>query len=534
MITWANGGRDPATANGRWRAWAWVLVALIGYASVPAWPAPAAPAEDEDESAEMAKLPPGEKAARKACTMCHVFPTPDLLDKKHWREQVLPRMKVRLGLAIPDYSTTPDAALIQERKIYTDKPMVPPDQWPLIEEFYEKNAPEEPLPQDAHGEIKVGLPCFRLEPPRFRQPIPQTTLVKISPASHRIFVGDDKSQSLFILDADGRGLEQYTLDNIPADVVERPEGLYVTCVGSFIPTERYCASFVFLPRDGESFGEPKVILKDLPRACQAAFADFNGDGKPDFALCMFGNLTGRFSWFENLGEGQYREHVLANHSGSEACVVHDFNKDGKPDLAVLMANEVEMIIIMLNDGKGNFTSQMVLQKPPAYGHVTFELDDFNGDGRMDLLVVNGDNGEYDSPLKKYHGLRIYLDKGDLEFEEAFFYPLNGAYKAIARDFDGDGKLDIAAISYFPDYVKSPRESFVFLRGEGGLKFSASTFRECIAGRWLVMDAGDLDGDGRPDLVLGSYATGPGAAPAFLQKMWKEQGPSVVILRNTRP
>ena len=93
-------------------------------------------------------------------------------------------------------------------------------------------------------------------------------------------------------------------------------------------------------------------------------------------------------------------------------------------------------------------------------------------------MTNGDNADFTtSPTKPYHGIRIYLNRGNLRFEEAWFFHLNGAYKAIARDFDQDGDLDIAAISFFPDYERSPRESFVYLENQGGLNFTASGLDE---------------------------------------------------------
>jgi len=307
----------------------------------------------------------------------------------------------------------------------------------------------------------------------------------------------------------------------------------VTAIGSFLPSEVQRAELLFFERNGDRFGPRKVLLKDLPRASQTEFGDFNRDGKIDFAMCLFGNHRGRFSWFENLGGDNYREHVLFEKSGPIHCVAHDFNGDGLLDLGLLVAQETEAFYIFNNDGQGNFRSELVFQKHPVFGHNYFELADFDGDGRKDLLVVNGDNGEYESALKNYHGIRIYLNRGGNRFEEAYFFPLNGATKAIARDFDGDGDLDIAAISFYPDYEKSPRESFVYLENQGGLKFSPSTFPQCVAGRWIVLDAGDVDGDGDLDILLGSYIRGPTKVPDFLSKLWEKQGPSLMILKNNR-
>jgi hypothetical protein len=473
----------------------------------------------------------GKTLATQVCGSCHACPDPDVVDKKTWREQILPRMETRLGVALPDYNSSPEGPLIKELRIYPEQPLITQAQWDAIFDYYVTTAPEKALPQDPRPPIEVGLQQFDPIPGRFRFAPALTTFVKISPATHSIFLGDDHAKIVAILDANGKLKSSVPFTNVPIALVEQSKGIYVTSIGSFVPSEVQRAGLSYFGfEDGKAQPE-KIILKDLPRATQTVFADFNRDGKMDFAVCMFGNVRGRFSWFENKGNDEYTEHVLFDKTGPIHCEVHDFNHDGIPDIALLVAQQTEAFYILPNDGKGNFGMNLVFQKHPAFGHNYFELADFNGDGEMDLLVVNGDNGEYPSPMKKYHGVRIYLNKGNYRFEESYFFPLNGAVKAVARDFDGDGDLDIAAISFFPDYEKSPRESFVYLENKGGMNFKPTTFPQCVAGRWDVMDVADLDGDGDLDIVLGSYIRGPTAVPEFLKNAWEKQGPSIMILKN---
>jgi hypothetical protein len=428
-----------------------------------------------------------ERAARRACTMCHLFVEPDMLTRKNWAEQILPRMKARLGVAKPDYASSPEGELIRSRKIYREEPMVPVTDWPLIERYYLDRAPEKAVPQDAKPEIQIGLRHFRADPPQVRLGPPTTSLVRIDPDKRRIFMGDDRSRQLLVLDGvSGRPVSSAPVGNVPVDITEREGGYFVTGLGSFIPTEYWIGELLYLEKDGVGFGNRQRILGELPRTTQSVFCDLNGDGLEDVVLCMFGNLTGRLSWFEKLPEGGYREHVLTDHTGATRVVAHDFNRDGYTDLAVLFSQDLEMLVLLINDG----------------------------------------------PTKRYHGIRLWLDRGDLQFEQAWFYPMNGCYGVRARDFDEDGDLDIAAISYFPDYATAPRESFVYLENQGGLEFKASTFRECVTGRWLLMDAGDIDADGDIDLVLGSYVLGPTEAPKPLADLWGQRGAAVQILRNT--
>jgi hypothetical protein len=510
-----------------WRRVRGVFLALL----IASWLFPAGGAQTGADASSPADFRRGRDLARQYCSTCHVFPEPDLLDKKTWRDQTLRRMKIRMGLSPAEIDNHPEANLLKATGIFPTSPMLSTNDWNAIFQYYVAAAPEVQPPQDSRPEIQVGMKYFQAERPKYRHEVPSTTLVKIGEKTGRIYMGDDNTKSLDILGLDTALQETIQINNTPVAVTETPKGIYVANIGHFQPSEDPKANLLFLPGAENHFEAPKTIVDHLPRVTCLEFADLNGDGKTDFALCIYGNNVGRFSWFENRGNDQYEEHVLLPKSGAIRVEVHDLNGDGFPDLAVLQAQESESFHLFINDGKGHFTMRTIFQKVPIMGHTYFEMADFNHDGKLDFLVTNGDNGEYLSPMKKYHGIRIYLNRGDLNFDEAYFFPMNGVFKAMARDFDGDGDLDIAAISFFPDYQKSPEESFVYLENQGNLRFTASTFPECIMGRWLTMDAGDLDGDGDLDIVLGSYIHGPSPVPQEYMNNWQTIGPSVMVLRN---
>jgi hypothetical protein len=198
---------------------------------------------------------------------------------------------------------------------------------------------------------------------------------------------------------------------------------------------------------------------------------------------------------------------------------------------VLMGQGQEGIFLFLNQGRGRFAGQALLRFPPVYGSSYLDVADFNHDGFPDLVYTNGDNADFSFSLKAYHGIRIYLNDGQNQFRQAFFYPLHGATKVIPEDFDQDGDLDLAAIAFFPDYARQPQESFVYLENKGGLRFDAATFANSGAGHWLTMDAGDLDQDGDADLVLGASLQTPAYVPPAIRSGWFAGGVSILVLRN---
>jgi hypothetical protein len=239
-------------------------------------------------------------------------------------------------------------------------------------------------------------------------------------------------------------------------------------------------------------------------------------------------LTGALSWSENLGNNNFTRHVLRPLPGAIKAYVEDYNKDGLLDIWALFSQGEEGIFLFTNKGSGHFEEEEVLRFPPADGSSYFEFADFNKDGYRDIVYTCGDNADYSPVLKPYHGVYIFINDKTNHFTKKYFFPINGCYKAIARDFDNDGDLDIATISFFADYAEQPEEGFVYLENEGNYKFQPFSHPATQAGRWLTMDAGDLNGDGKYDLILGNFSVGPSLRKSGID--WKS-GPPFIILEN---
>lgn len=211
--------------------------------------------------------------------------------------------------------------------------------------------------------------------------------------------------------------------------------------------------------------------------------------------------------------------MLRSLPGATKAYITDYNKDGLPDIIALFAQAQEGIFLFINKGKGSFETRELLRFPPVYGSSYFELKDVDHDGHADIIYTCGDNADYSSEvLKNYHGVYIFINNGDFTFKKKYFFPIHGAYKAVVRDFDKDGDVDIALISFFPDKKHQPQEAFVYLENTGNFTFTPYTIKEYNVGSWITMDAADVDKDGDDDIVIGSLylpyrASDKGAVPA---------------------
>ena len=477
----------------------------------------------------------GKRLAAVYCQSCHMLPDPSLLDKKSWSDGVLPAMGPHLGIFAYGMKTYPAKRNDPNvsRNYYPSQQIITFPQWQNILDYYTTTAPDT-LPKQQREKIKQDLDFFTVMKPSLRYPVPTTCYVKFDTSlnKHTILLCDALSKKVFRFNKDLSLIDSLKISGPVVDFDFKQNELIACDMGNMNPNDAKLGSadIIDLDKNKKMKLSPSPLFDKLGRPVQITEADLNKDGKMDFIICEFGNFAGALSWMENLGNNKFERHVLRAFPGAIKVYVDDYNHDGLPDIWALFAQGEEGIFLFTNKGNGNFEQRQVLRFPPVYGSSSFELTDLNNDGHPDIIYTCGDNADYSKVLKPYHGVYIYLNDGKNNFTQKYFFPMDGCYKAIARDFDGDGNIDIAAISYFADYKNQPEEGFVYLENKGNFQFQPHTLAAGELGRWLTMDVGDLDGDGKPDIILGNFSIGPSMMTSSVN--WKVN-PPFIVLKNIK-
>jgi hypothetical protein len=269
---------------------------------------------------------------------------------------------------------------------------------------------------------------------------------------------------------------------------------------------------------------------------QMISADINGDGIPDLVLAnhsgtmitvLLGKGDGTFTVLPSFG---------TKHNGVYEAAVGDLNGDGNLDIATVNGNSVS---IFIGNGDGTFGAETDYQAPGTA--VAVGMGDFNGDGKLDLAIANN------TP----NGVSVLIGNGDGTFQGGtVVYPVGKGpdWNVVVRDFNGDGKLDVAVAdsadntvsvllgngdgTFQPQapYPVGSNPSLAFaadLRSDGGLDLVTLNRNDNSIGVLLGNGdgtfqkqhayalgstpkgavSGDLNGDGKLDLVVASNTAG---------------------------
>jgi cytochrome c2 len=471
----------------------------------------------------------GKELAKKYCSTCHQLPDPSQLDRKTWVNGVLPAMAGRLHINhfMGQYYA--------DMQSYISEP-----DWEKIMAYYKNTAPATLIiPKPAVAPLKDMAIFSVVRPKRVdtTKGTSATTYVGFNNFDQKIYTGDAVG-NVFTWDG---GLRKTLFRKMPSSLTgiiftkgaDGSNNGVFTCIGVLPPKDKNKGKVIQYNLDKKT-NDTVTIGDSLPRPVQTVAADFNKDGLMDYVVCGFGHEYGGVYLLTQQPNHQFKKTMVRDVPGGEQLITGDFNNDGYPDVMCLFAQADEGIWMFLNDHKGGFIAKNIMHFPAIYGSSSFQLVDFNHDGKPDILYTCGDNSDFSTVLKPYHGIYIFTNQGNWNFKQTYFYHADGASKAIAADFDHDGDLDIAAISFFPDLKYHPTEGFLYLEQTTPGKFIVHEVPVNNYGRWLTMDIGDVYHNGNLDIILGNFSINGGF---IIQKgvvvNWDKYEP-IIVLKNNSP
>jgi hypothetical protein len=273
-------------------------------------------------------------------------------------------------------------------------------------------------------------------------------------------------------------------------------------------------SEVWLGSQGSVF---RGVAASFPRIDErvnaVVLADFDGDGDLDCAVAASPNGS---SWGSPGSQGYCRVHVNDGTgrfqpsvhgpfaSGIPCIAAGDIDGDGDRDLVlgsppstspfVLSRNQV-----LVNDGTGLFTLENQRLTTPTPGTNALALFDQDGDGDLDLYCGNTWGSTSSFPPSPAVGDQLFHNDGAGFFTQV---PLatfagNSTLEVHARDFDGDGDVDVLTREAVPQFA----QGLQYRRNDGGTFTSFVPAIPPVPGSISQLLTADWNGDGLLDFAV---------------------------------
>lgn len=310
-------------------------------------------------------------------------------------------------------------------------------------------------------------------------------------------------------------VERILAENIPAPAHVSAADLngtgrldvLVAGMGQVAPSNATIGSVVVLENlDNREFRK-RVLIDGITRVTDVRAINLAGhaDRRLDLVVGQFGYIQGEISWLENLGDWKFQRRVIHSHPGTIHTPVADFDGDGLPDFAALISQDAEEVRLFRQREPRQLEDRVLWRSTNQdWGSSGMSVADINQDGKPDLLVTNGDGLDFPgSDQRPWHGLQWLENLGEGNFRYHRLSDLPGCFGACAADLDGDGDIDILAVSAFSEWDKPDAVSMMAWINDGQNQFSTMPLAYKPI-RLITAAVGDLDGNGVPVIVTGGF------------------------------